>query len=337
MTSLEKAKRQIVREAIQSNLGGRRAKARKIRLQGQIIRWAIPACLCATAVLAVSTVVIAKGKVSPGIAATAITAPASYSARKTEAAPSSTPPSNLDRAVLPLSVKRIVIDPGHGGEQPGAISTSGLMEKDVTLDIALRLRRLMEGSPYEVLMTREADKTVSLADRVAFANTSKADLFVSIHINWMQPRSVHPLETYYVGPSNDRHVLQLASFENQRSGYSLSEYRQLLEKVFLDDRRNESHSLAKSIDAELYTSLKSRNPELQDRGVKTAPFAVLMGTEMPAVLAEVSSLSNTSDVRLLTDEQYKQQIAMALFRGITNYANNINGYGSRGTRSNGKT
>jgi N-acetylmuramoyl-L-alanine amidase len=195
----------------------------------------------------------------------------------------------------------------------------------------------MEGSPFEVELTRDRDQTVSLADRVAFANSRKADLFISIHINSMQPRSVHPLETFFVGPSQEPHVLQLAGLENRDSGYSLSQYHQLLDKVFLDARRNESHLLAKSIDEELYRSLKQRNPELQDRGVKTAPFAVLMGTEMPAVLAEVSSVSNAGDVQLLRDEQYRQRIAEALFEGITSYVNNLNGYRSKGIRPDGKS
>ena len=195
----------------------------------------------------------------------------------------------------------------------------------------------MKKSQIEVLLTRDTDKTVTLADRVAFANSKKADLFVSIHINWMQPRSIRPLETYYVGASDDPQVLELAALENRHSGYSLSEYRQLLEKVYLDVRRNESHALAATLDAELYKSLKPLNPTLNDRGAKMAPFAVLVGTEMPAVLAEVSSLSNEEDDKLLRDEQYKQRIAVSLFEGISTYAKNLNSSGKRGGATNGKT
>jgi N-acetylmuramoyl-L-alanine amidase len=185
-------------------------------------------------------------------------------------------------------------------------------------------------------MTRETDQTVSLANRVAFANSKKADVFVSIHINWMQPRSIRPLETYYVGPSNDPRVLQLAGLENRDSGYTLSEYRELLDKVYLDVRRNESHRLAQRIDTELYRSLKPLNPKLDDRGVKMAPFAVLVGTQMPAILAEVSSLSNSEDDKLLRDEQYKQKIAVSLFEGITTYAKNLSSSGKRDSAPNGK-
>jgi N-acetylmuramoyl-L-alanine amidase len=151
----------------------------------------------------------------------------------------------------------------------------------------------------------------------------------------MEPRSIRPLETFYVGATNDPQVLQLAKLENRQSGYSLSEYRQLLEKVYLDVRRDESRALAKAVDAELYRSLKPLNPTLDDRGVKMAPFAVLVGTEMPAVLAEVSSLSNAEDDKLLRDERYREKIAVSLFEGIRIYAKNLNSSGKRGGAANG--
>jgi N-acetylmuramoyl-L-alanine amidase len=339
MRSLENAKRQMIREAVLSNVEGQLARERKNHLRGRILRWAWASVVTVTAVLAIPSLVISRGKALSSGAVKANTAVVHSVAqgRGTEPPVPLTPPSDINLAVLPLSVKRIVIDPGHGGDQSGAISGTGVAEKDVTLDIALRLRRLMERSPFEVLLTRETDQTVTLANRVAFANSKKADLFVSIHINWMEPRSIRPLETYYVGATNDPRVLQLASLENRHSGYSLSEYRQILEKVYLDTRRNESHALASTINAELRRSLRPLNPELEDRGVKTAPFAVLVGTQMPAVLAEVSSLSNDEDDKLLKDEQYREKIALALFRGISSYANNLNGSGKRGSKSNGRT
>jgi N-acetylmuramoyl-L-alanine amidase len=231
----------------------------------------------------------------------------------------------MNRTALPLSVRRIVIDPGHGGKQHGAISESGVSEKDITLDIALRLRGLMENGSLEAFMTREADETLPLEKRVAFANANNADLFVSIHVNWMEPREIRPLETYYVGATNDPAVIKLASIENRDSGYSLADYRRVLDKIYLDTRREESHRLAKAINSELYHSLSLINPELENRGVKMAPFAVLIGTQMPAVLAEVSCLSNEDDVKLLTNADYREKIAQALLRGIVSYANNLNG------------
>ena len=339
MRTLETTKRQMIREVMQSNLENRARKVRLRRLRWQILRWTWVSLAIVTAVLAISLYGISRRKASftTAVQANGVehrTAKPSVASAASEIP--LTPPADVNLSVLPLAVKRIVIDAGHGGDQPGAISNTGLAEKDVTLDIALRLRKLMKQSRFEVLLTREGDQTVTLADRVAFANSKKADLFVSIHINWMQPRSIRPLETYYVGPSNDPQVLQLASMENRQSGYTLSEYRELLEKVYLDVRRNESQALAKTVDAELYKSLKSLNPKLNDRGAKQAPFAVLVGTQMPAVLAEVSSLSNAEDDKLLRDEQYKQKIAVSLFEGISTYAKNISSSGKRGDAANGK-
>jgi N-acetylmuramoyl-L-alanine amidase len=240
-------------------------------------------------------------------------------------------PYRLNRSALPLTVKRIVIDPGHGGKQHGAISESGVSEKDITLDIALRLRRLIVNTSLEVLMTRETDETLQLEQRVDFANANNADLFVSIHVNWIEPREIRPLETYYVGATNDPVLIKLARIENRDSGYSLADYRRLLDKIYLDTRREESHRLAKTINAELYSSLSQINPELENRGVKMAPFAVLIGTQMPAVLAEVSCLSNEEDVKLLTNADYREKIAQSLFRGILSYANKLNDSDKKGS------
>ena len=133
-----------------------------------------------------------------------------------------------------------------------------------------------------VLMTRDHDVFVELEDRAKFANRNSADLFVSIHVNWIPRAEVRPLETYYAGPSDDPHALSLARAENHESGYPLAAYRQLLEKVYLDARRDESALLARAVNAELYRSLRAVNPALEDRGVKRAPFAVLLGARLTA-------------------------------------------------------
>ena len=238
-------------------------------------------------------------------------------------------PRRLDRAVLPLAVRRVVLDPGHGGVQSGAISDSGVAEKEITLDIAFRLRHLLKDRLFEVLMTRETDVTLSLGERVTFANEKRADLFVSIHVNWLPHRATRPLETYHVGPTDDPIALRLVGTENRDSGYSLAAYRGLLERIYLDTRRDESRALAATINAELYRSLKEVNPALENRGVKMAPFAVLVGTAMPAVLVEVSCLSNEADVSLLTKADYRERIAQALLRGIRSYANDLDGAGRK--------
>jgi N-acetylmuramoyl-L-alanine amidase len=240
-------------------------------------------------------------------------------------------PRAPDRAVFPLSVKRVVIDPGHGGEALGAVSRTGMSEKDITLDIGLRLRHLLEEAAFEVLMTRQTDLLVPLDARVAFANDRRADLFVSIHVNWLEARGQRPLETYYIGPTDDPGTVRLASRENQDSGYSLADYRRLLERVFIDARRDESHRLARAVHAELFTSLRGVNPGLQNRGVKTAPFVVLAGTQMPAVLAEVSCLSNDDEVKLLKSADYREMIAQALLNGIRAYANSLRASPTKGS------
>jgi N-acetylmuramoyl-L-alanine amidase len=231
-------------------------------------------------------------------------------------------PRPIDRAAIPLSIKTVVIDAGHGGE-PGTTAESGITEKEVTLDVALRLRRILKDAPFEVLLTRETDRWMSLEKRVAFANENRADLFVSIHANWMEPHSIRALETYYVGPTDDPTALNLVTRENKESGYSLADYKQILEKIYVDERRGESRVLAKTMQSQMYRTLKGSNPALENRGVKTAPFAVLIGTQMPAILVEIACLSNQHEAELLTKEDYRENIAVALARGIRSYAGTL--------------
>ena len=195
-----------------------------------------------------------------------------------------------------------MIDAGHGGE-PGATAEAGMTEKEITLDVALRLRRLLKDAPFQVLLTRDTDRSLGLDQRVAFANENKADLFVSIHVNWMEPHTIRALETYYVGPTDDPAILQLAKRENKDSRYALSDYKKILEKIYVDARRDESRALAHTIQSQLFRTLRAENPELENRGVKTAPFAVLIGTQMPAILVEIACLSNEREAALLTKER----------------------------------
>lgn len=239
-------------------------------------------------------------------------------------------PRPIDRAAIPLSIKTIVIDAGHGGE-PGTTAESGITEKEITLDLALRLRRLLKNAPFKVLLTRETDRSMSLEKRVGFANENGADLFLSIHANWMEPHTIRALETYYVGPTDDPAALKLVSRENKDSGYSLSDYKKILEKIYVDARRDESRILAKSMQAQLFRALRERNPALENRGVKTAPFVVLIGTQMPAILVEVACLSNEEEAELLTKEDYRENIAVALARGIRSYANTLKASDRKGS------
>lgn len=335
MESVEQTKFRLLREAVQENIEGVRSLKTKPRARPKriVTLWLWGGFLIASlAYLLAPGHVVSTGS-SPSTTDAKVASPAPpppVADADMESDAHLPPPRPLNRAVVPLSIKRIVIDAGHGGHHTGAISDSGLSEKEVTLDIALRLRRLIGDGSFEVMLTRQEDRTVPLAKRVEFANSNRADLFVSIHVNWLEPREIRGLETFYVGPTDDPAVMKLASLENQDSGYSLADYRRILEKVYIDEKRDESRQLARSIHSELYRALKQVNPVLEDRGVKTAPFAVLIGTQMPAILLEVSSLSNEEEVKLLTSEVYREKIALAILRGIRRYANNFNTYARKG-------
>ena len=239
-------------------------------------------------------------------------------------------PRPIEADVFPLEVKRLVIDPGHGGEDLGTVEGE-LNEKDLTLDIAMRLKKRLEEASYEVLMTRQTDRAISLRERAQFANAQRADAFISIHINWISVRRVRGIETYFLGPTEDPELAALARRENRQSGYSLADLKSLLEGIYADVRQDESRRLATRVQSSLFRSLRSVNPELQDRGVKTAPFVVLVATDMPAILAEVSCLSNQDEAELLSRPLYREHIAEALFRGVQGFVQDVNQIEEKGS------
>ncbi|MCP3957853.1 MAG: N-acetylmuramoyl-L-alanine amidase [bacterium] len=232
-------------------------------------------------------------------------------------------PQPIDSDVFPLEVRRIVIDPGHGGDDTGTVDHD-LVEKDLTLDIGQRLANLLREQGYEVLLTREDDRKLSLRERADMANEQHSDLFVSIHVNWIGHRGIRGVETYFLGTTEDPELKELARRENRESGYSLADMKLLLEGIYTGVRRDASRQFAGRVQRSLYSSLRQVNPKLENRGVKTAPFVVLVSTEMPAILAEVSCLSNREEARLLSRPLYRDHIAEALFRGIRGYADDVN-------------
>jgi N-acetylmuramoyl-L-alanine amidase len=235
-----------------------------------------------------------------------------------------TAPTPIDAAVFPLAVRKVAIDPGHGGSSLGTKAPLGLVEKELTLDIAQRLRKLLEAD-YQVLMTRQEDRSLSLEDRGLSANRAGADIFVSIHLNWIEDRETRGIETYYLGPTDDPFLTRLAAAENRESGYSLTDMRRLLDRIYAGVRQEKSKKLAQVVQASLFGSLGKLSPGLQNRGIKAAPFIVLLTTEMPAILAEVSCLSNEDEAELLTQPQYRQTIAEALAAGVRSYADTVEG------------
>ncbi len=226
----------------------------------------------------------------------------------------------LDPDVIPLAVRTVVVDPGHGGRDSGTLLPAyGLLEKDVTWDIADRLRGLLEDE-FVVVMTREGDETVELARRAEIANSGGADLFVSIHVNWLPDREARGFETYFAGATVDPFIERLAASENKGSGFSVADSRRLLDGIYSGVRRQESRRLAEWVGSSLYDTLRLRNPAVVDRGVMRAPFVVLVATDMPAVLAEVACISNDREARLLGFPWYRESIAQALAAGIRGYA-----------------
>jgi N-acetylmuramoyl-L-alanine amidase len=254
---------------------------------------------------------------SSAAVSTATTSPAATPAEPTQSA-TFPRPEKLSLAALDLGVRRIVIDAGHGGTSLGTSAVKGLHEKDVTIDIAQRLRRRLASESLTVLMTREGDQTLSLQERSELANQGRGDLFLSIHVNALTPKD-RGVETYYLGTSANPSIDAIAADENRDSGYSMADLRTLVDKIYLDARKDESRRFAESVQRALLRDLRRVNPALEDRGVKTAPFVVLVGTRMPAILAEVSCLSNDEEAELLGGESYRQSIADALFDGIHAY------------------
>ena len=221
-----------------------------------------------------------------------------------------------------LDIDTIILDPGHGGKDPGAIGRSGLMEKEVVLDVALRLRELLkERLGKKALMTRATDVFIELDDRAKFANAQKADLFVSIHINSHPSPNVRGIELYHFGIASDRRAMQVAAREN---GDTIDHARDLVDLIKADlalsKRIEESQNLAWETKLAI-VNLVGMAYNLDDHGVKTAPFYVLRYTAMPSILAELSFISNSSDEKLMRSSNYRQKMAEALFEGIRNYLN----------------
>jgi N-acetylmuramoyl-L-alanine amidase len=226
----------------------------------------------------------------------------------------------MTASVFPLAVKRVVLDAGHGGTDPGA-TAADVFEKEITLDIGRRLRALLERNGFDVVVTRDADRTIALRDRARLANDSKSDIFVSIHVNALERHiESRGIETYYLGTTDDPSLKALAARENRVSGYSVSDMRRLLEGVYADARRDESQQLATAVQKKLYETLRESDAGLENWGVKRAPFLVLVATDMPAVLAEVGCISNEKESAMLRTPEYRQKIADALFDGIRAYA-----------------
>ncbi len=213
----------------------------------------------------------------------------------------------------------IVIDPGHGGKDPGAIGKNGLREKDIVLDVGLRLRKLVkERLGANVIMTRDTDVFIPLEERTAIANTGGADLFVSVHANSSRRSGAKGVETYLLGRATDRDAMSTAERENSASESSLNTLQLILADLMNTAKKEESLRLAHYVQENMIGQLETRY-KVNDLGVKQAPFYVLVNARMPSVLAEISFISNPEEERLLSDAEHRQEIAEAIFKGITKY------------------
>ncbi len=252
-----------------------------------------------------------------GTPAAMLTAPAMVPRRTLAALPVDRP-SVSD--LYGLQLKTIVIDAGHGGRDPGAVGDKGLTEKEVTLDVALRLKARLEQYPeYHVMLTREEDASMSLRERINFANEYGADLFVSIHINWIPDKSVAPIETFFYGPNSDSRIVQLAQQENKNSGFSHADFDDLTRQLGMELKIEESSKVARSIQDGLYRNMRRINDQVSDWGAKSGDFMVLLGVRAPSVLAEIGSISNNAEELNLNTPAYREKLAFFLEEGLVNY------------------
>jgi N-acetylmuramoyl-L-alanine amidase len=231
--------------------------------------------------------------------------------------------SSLTRA-LGLKIGRIVIDPGHGGHDQGTQGVKGLLEKDLVLDVSQRLGKLIEERMNaEVVYTRSDDTFIPLEGRTSLANEKKADLFLSIHANSSPYPRIAGVETFYLNFTDSKEAMDVASRENATSQRSISDLQDLTQKIALHEKLDESKEFASRIQSSMFGFTSHNVAGEQNRGVKKAPFVVLIGANMPSVLAEIGFLTNSREEALLRKPEYRQKLAEALFRGLSRYAESL--------------
>jgi N-acetylmuramoyl-L-alanine amidase len=250
---------------------------------------------------------------------------ATMAATTRTAAPNAAGERSLIRA-LGLKIGKIVVDAGHGGHDTGTIGPNGLEEKDLVLDVALKLGKLLENKlGAEVVYTRDDDTFIPLETRTAIANKEQADLFISIHANSSDDPTARGVETYYLNFTSRTDALEVAARENAVSEKSIHELQDLVKKIALKEKIGESREFASDVQRSLYAGLSAKSPNLRNRGVKKAPFVVLIGANMPSILAEISFVSNPDDAKKLKTNEYRQRIADSLYKGVFKYVNSLSG------------
>lgn len=219
---------------------------------------------------------------------------------------------------LGLGIRKIVIDPGHGGKDPGAMAFN-LKEKDIVLNVAKKIAKILKSTyRYEVALTRTKDVYVPLEERTAIANTQNSDLFISIHVNANADKTIGGIETYFLNLATNADAMRVAALENATSTHKISDLQDILSNLMKNSKIDESSRLAQFVHANLVSGVEQKY-KMRDLGVKQAPFYVLIGAEMPAILAEISFITNPTEARLLQDEHYLQKIAEHIAAGIAAY------------------
>ena len=245
--------------------------------------------------------------------------------------PASTPQPTRDgqstlTRTLGLKIGRIVIDAGHGGHDTGTIGPTGLMEKDLCLDVALRLGKIIEQRlpGANVVYTRSDDTFVPLEERTNMANQAKADLFISIHANSSRDHAARGIETYYLNLKGSAEAMEVAARENATAQGGVHDLQDLVLKIARTEKIDESKELAEDIQDSLSRRIQKTNKPVKNRGVRKAPFVVLIGADMPSILTEISFLSNPADEQMLKKPEQRQKVAEGLYQGVASYLESMN-------------
>jgi N-acetylmuramoyl-L-alanine amidase len=245
--------------------------------------------------------------------------------------PATAPPATHDgqatlTRTLGLKIGRIVIDAGHGGHDTGTIGPTGLMEKDLCLDVALRLGKIIEQKlpGADVVYTRADDTFIPLEERTNIANQAKADLFISIHANSSQDHAARGIETYYLNLRGTPEAMEVAARENATSAEGIHDLQDVVRQIARTEKIDESKEFAEDVQNSLSTKLQKSAKTVKNRGVRKAPFVVLIGADMPSILTEISFLSNPADEQLLKKPEQRQHVAEGIFSGVSSYLESLN-------------
>jgi N-acetylmuramoyl-L-alanine amidase len=289
----------------------------------------VPAVAADTKPAPVTEAVLTRNGNMRGPAAAAVPPPDTRPAAAAEPPPPPATPAvnrsggfSLSRQ-LGLSVSRIVIDPGHGGHDPGA-KTKSMTEADLVLDVALKLEQLLlKHGGFAVVMTRRDDSFVALEERTAIANREGADLFLSIHANASSNTSARGIETYFLNLTTNPAAEAVAARENAASGRGMGQLQDIVKAIALNNKIDESRDFASMIQGSLYTQVRKADKHVKNLGVKQAPFMVLLGATMPSVLAEISFITNRQEAALLKTDKHRKRIAEALYSGVVRYQQSL--------------